>query len=352
MTKAKFVFFLFSILGLIVSVLGYFVLPDKFFFDTNIIIKDRWNEIGLVGSYPFSIWFYKYTYLKYLHFSVIGFIQFLSALIILYRIGVPKEFNKLTLKNLLFYQSFIILAIFLAMPTKEYINFLYISIVVFLYKNRKFSQKKTVVVSLGLLIFFSYFFRPYFLLTTFIAVAMYLFSFFKVRNKKILILIYGILISVFFSLSYGLVKGNYISEGTREQLNEYRLKNNDENANSMIISPVKTDKWYGEVTSIFYGFMSVNLPLNGLKHIFSPQIIVFIIWQLLLFMVLFLKFGKCIREGKNNNYELWLFYIIFSYFIVQGIFEPDLGSAIRHKAGIFPLIYYLMYYEEFRKKLS
>ena len=58
------------------------------------------------------------------------------------------------------------------------------------------------------------------------------------------------------------------------------------------------------------------------------------------------------KEGRNENYELWLFYMLFSYFVVQGVFEPDLGSAVRHKIGILPLIYYLLYYEDFRKKLS
>ncbi len=120
----------------------------------------------------------------------------------------------------------------------------------------------------------------------------------------------------------------------------------------MIVSPVKTDTWYGETVGIVYGFFTVNVPLNGLKHIFSPQIIVFIIWQILLFYILFVRFSKCLKDRKKYRYELWILLILFSYFIVQGVFEPDLGTAIRHKIGIFPLIYFALYYEHFRKELQ
>lgn len=123
-------------------------------------------------------------------------------------------------------------------------------------------------------------------------------------------------------------------------------------ANSIITSPVKTDTWYGEVISVFYGFFTVNLPLNGLKHILSPQIIVFVIWQLLLFYILLVRFSKCLKERKKYKYELLIMFILFSFFILQGVFEPDLGSAIRHKTGIFPLIYFALYYEHFRKELQ
>ncbi|MNG07943.1 hypothetical protein D3C87_1495920 [compost metagenome] len=133
-------------------------------------------------------------------------------------------------------------------------------------------------------------------------------------------------------------------------VNSTRLVSGD--ANSIITSPVKTDTWYGETISVFYGFFTVNLPLNGLKHILSPQIIVFVIWQLLLFYILLVRFSKCLKERKKYRYELLIMFILFSFFILQGVFEPDLGSAIRHKIGIFPLIYFALYYEHFRKELQ
>ena len=123
------------------------------------------------------------------------------------------------------------------------------------------------------------------------------------------------------------------------------------NSNSAIAPPLMPDTWYGESISILHGFFSVNLPVNGFKYILDPQIIVFVIWQLLLFYLLIKNYDKCLNEGKRKNYELLLFYILFSYFIVQGVFEPDLGSDLRHKASVFPIIYYLLNYENFRKKI-
>ena len=348
----KFTFFLISLLGLSVAFLGYFVLPEKFFFDTNIIIKDRHNEIGLVGSYPFSIWFYTVTRLKHLNFSIIGGLQYIIAIWILYKIGIPKRFNKLTVKNCLIYLSFLMLAIFICMPTKEFINFLYVAIIVFLFQRRKRKLSRTVIIGLGLILLFGYFFRPYYIIALILCISMHFISFVKIRNKNVFAVFYSLLILIGISLSYGVVKGEFLSASTRERVNERRIRAGDPNANSLIVSPIKTDTWIGESVGVFYGFFSVNLPINGLKHFLSPQILAFIMWQLFLFVILFMNFGRSFSEGRKGNYDIWLFYFLFSYFIIQGVFEPDLGSAVRHKIGVFPLIYYLMYYEEFRKKIS
>ena len=120
----------------------------------------------------------------------------------------------------------------------------------------------------------------------------------------------------------------------------------------MIVSPIETDTWYGETIGVVNGFIAVNIPVvEGLKHILSPQIIAFIVWQLFLFYILLKRFSWCISDRDNNQMQLWAILIIFSYFIIQGLFEPDLGSAIRHKMGFFPLIYFALYYEHFRKEL-
>lgn len=96
---------------------------------------------------------------------------------------------------------------------------------------------------------------------------------------------------------------------------------------SMIQSPIPTDSWYGETIGIFYGYISVNIPVNALKHILKPQVIAFIVWQLFIFYLLYLRFQKCLINRNNLKYELWVFLFIFAYFVVQGLFEPDLGSS-------------------------
>jgi hypothetical protein len=52
------------------------------------------------------------------------------------------------------------------------------------------------------------------------------------------------------------------------------------------------------------------------------------------------------KNRKQYQFELWTLLILFAFFIVQGIFEPDLGTSIRHKIGLFSLIYFALYYED------
>jgi hypothetical protein len=348
--KSTAAFLLIASANLVVAFLAFFVLPPKFFYDTAIIIYDKYNEIGYFGSYPLTILFYKMIGFRYLPFPIIALIQFPILMYILYKIGIPENFEKVNIKNVLVYLGIFMIAIFISMPSKEFITYLFIALIVLICQNERFSFKKTIIISILLLVVFGALYRPYFALIPIVGGGMYLVSFINFKNKTVMTIFYGLLIAVFLSLSYGVLKGKYFSEISREVVNSTRLVSGD--ANSIITSPVKTDTWYGEIIGIFYGFFTVNIPLNGLKHILSPQIIIFIIWQLLLFYILLVRFSKCLKERKKYRHELLIMFILFSFFILQGVFEPDLGSAIRHKIGIFPLIYFTLYYEHFRKELQ
>lgn len=343
-------FLLIALANLVVAFLSFFVLPPKFFYDAAIIAYDKGNEIGYFGSYPLTILLYKISGFRYLPFPLIALIQFPILIYILYKIGIPDHFEKVNVKNILVYLAIFMMAIFMSMPSKEFITFLYVSPIVFMCLNDQISIKKTLFYTILLLLVFGAFYRPYYALIPIIGIGMYAVSRITFKNKTITSIFYGLMIAVFLSFSHGIIKGKYLSEISREIVNSDRVGSAD--ANSIIISPVKTDTWYGETIGIFYGFFTVNVPINGLKHIFSPQIIVFIIWQLLLFYILLVRFSKCLKDRKNYPKELLVLLIIFSFFIVQGVFEPDLGTAVRHKIGIFPLIYFALYYEHFRKKLQ
>lgn len=348
--KNKAAFFIIAAANLVVAIFSSYILPPKFFYDAAIIAYDKFNEIGYFGSYPLTILFYKITGFRYLPFPIIAIIQFPILIYILYKIGIPNDFEKINIKNILVYLGIFMIAIFIAMPSKEFITFLYITPIILMCVNKKYSLQKTIVISTLLLIIFGAVYRPYFALIPIIAGGMYLISFINFKNKTITTIFYGLLIAFFLSLSYGIVKGKYFSEMSREVVNKARIGSAD--ANSMITPPLKPDTWYGEMTAVFYGFFTVNIPVNGLKHLFSPQIIVFIIWQLLLFYILLVRFSKCLKERTKYKYELFILFILFSFFILQGVSEPDLGSAIRHKIGIFPLIYFALYYDHFRKELQ
>lgn len=347
--KSNLTFLLLVVVGLFISFIGVFVLPDRFFFDTKVIVSDYNSQKGFIGSYPFTIWFYNITRLRTLHFSLIGVIQYLVIIFLTYKIGVPKKLHILSIKNFLIYLCFVLLGIFLSMPTKEFINIIYFSIIIFVFQTKINFQKK-IICSILLLLLFSLFFRQYFILVALLTVSIFLINKINFQNKKLSVFTLGIFISILISLSYGSVKGQFMSQSSREAVNDFRKGH--EGTNSMIISPVDTSKWYGEAFGIVYGFFSVNLPINGFKHVLKPQILIFIIWQILLFWILIKKYDKVLKKGTHDNIELWMFNMLFSYFIIQGVFEPDLGSAIRHKIGVFPLIYIVLYYDSFRKKIQ
>lgn len=347
----KNIFYFYALIGiiLVLSVIFPFVLPNRFFSDAYTIIYDKYNEIGLIGSYPFTMSFYKYTGLKYLPFSIVALIQLPILYYLLRKIGIPKDFHLVTVKNLLVYLGLLMVAVFISMPSKEFITFIFIWYFVFIFLNHKKSISKKIRIGLLLFLIFSFIFRPYFIFIPIIAIGMNLLTKVNIKDKAVSSIFTGLTIMIFMSISYGIVKGKYFSQQTREELNEERGMID---ANSMLTSPVDASTWYGEAVSIVYGFFSVNLPVNGLKHFLKPQIIVFLIWQFFLFYILLIRFSKLIRKKKLFIEEYWLMLFLFAYFIIQGVFEPDLGSAVRHKIGVFPLIYYLLYYEDFRREVQ
>ena len=349
--KSKLWFFTLFVIFLIISTLTIYILPERYFNDTKIIVIDRWKEIGWVGSYPFAIMFYKLTGMKYLPFFIIAMIQFPITTYILYKIGIPRNFHILNVKNVLMYIAFLLLAIYMSMPTKEFITFLMFSPIPFIFRSEKSTHFK-IIISLLLFVACS-FFRIYYLLIPIFAIAMYIASFIKIEKKAISTIFSGLMVVIFLSFSHGIIKGEFLSKLTRE---DYVLNNtNRQNINSAIESPISQDSWYGEAFGIVYGFMAVNVPISEMiKHILSPQIVAFVIWELLFFYILFVRFSRCLKNRKENQMELWTLLILMGYFMVQGIFEPDLGTSVRHKIGFLPLIYFALYYDRFieREKLS
>lgn len=346
--KNQLMFFGLFAVFLILSMSTLLFLPERYFNDTKIIVFDKHNEIGWIGSYPFAIMFYKLTGLKHLPFFLVALIQFPLTTYILYKIGIPLNFHKINAKNLIFYIAFMLLGIYMSMPTKEFITILMFCSVPFIFQSDIKSDTKKVIIVLMLMASFS-FFRVYYLLIPILAVAMYVVSFIRLEKKAISIIISSILFAVFLSFSHGLVKGEFLSKLTRQEYTE--VMSNE--VNTLVVSPISQDSWYGEAFGIFYGYIAVNIPvISGVNHLFSPQVLAFVIWELVLYYILLVRLSRCLKNKKDRFLELWVLFILFSYFVIQGIFEPDLGTSIRHKIGFIPIIYFALYYDHFRRKTT
>lgn len=340
---------LFIVLSLLMILLGLvfpLILPDKFYFDAKHIVTDERNEKGLIGSYPFTMLFYWITGLGKLPFGLVALFQLPILLLIIWLIGIPCKFSQLNIKNCLVYLSFLMIVVFIGQPSKEFITFIFAGIIVYMFQFKYFSLGISILITSILFIFFGAIFRPYFMFIPFITFAIYLITKIRFRNRWIVSLFLGFSVLILLSFIYKLGKGEFFSEMSREAINEYRLSVGDENANTMIISPIPVTNIFAEAFTTLYGFVKVNFPVYALQFFYKPQVFAFVIWQILLTWIVIVRFGYLLKEYPRRKKELWLMCTLLAYFVVQGVFEPDLGSAVRHKIGILPLIYYIFYYDE------
>ena len=343
LNKNTAVFITVIIITMLFGVLAPFLLPDKYYFDANLIALDPGNEKGFMGSYSFTMWFYDFIKLNRLSYSVVSMIQLPVIFLIIRKLGIPEIFSKLYLRNAFVWLSLVILGVYLGMPSKEFITIIYISIICFVLQS-KLQLKFKIIIVTCLFLFFGFWFRPYFALIPILALVLALVTSFKIRSKVFLNILIALLITCFISLSYGVLKGEFMSEGSREKLNIKRQGRDD--SQTMIVSPVKTDTFVGESVGIFYGFFTVNFPVNGLTFFYKPQVVAFVFWQLIMSVYILLFYSKCLMQRSKYAHELWVFHYIIAYFIIQGVFEPDLGSAVKHKLGVIPLIYLAIYYDQ------
>ena len=338
-------YFTIAIITTIIGSLSLVILPERFLFDAFTIVNQADSEKGWLGSYPLTMMLYDLSYLNRAPFFVVAFIQTPILFYLIFKLKIPENFEKLYLRNILIWLSLIMIAFFIAFPSKEFFNFIF-AYLLCLILIAPYNLFKKVTISVLMLVLFGLVFRPYYILIPIIAGTIYLVNFIKLKARLVTAIFFGLLITVFISLTHGLVKGEFISESSRESLNETRIEQENQNADTMIVSPIATDTFYGEGIGIFYGFFTVNLPVNALRFIHKPQVIAFVIWQLSLVLLLLFYYRNILAKPLSYRHEQWVFNILLAYFIVQGVFEPDLGSAVRHKIGILPLIWIAIYYDK------
>ena len=109
-SRSKLVYWLLGLAVLILGILAPFYLPERFFYDAVVIAEDFYNEKGVWRSYPVTMLFYDITGLGSLTFSLIALMQLPVLLFIIYKLGIPECFAKLTVRNALAYSLILMLA--------------------------------------------------------------------------------------------------------------------------------------------------------------------------------------------------------------------------------------------------
>ena len=350
LSKNQILFITIAFISVVLGVFAHQFLPDKYYYDAILIATDPYNQKGFINSYPVAMMFYDTFFLNKLPYPILAIFQLSIIFYCFYRLSIPKKFTKLYLSNILIWSALIALSIYISMPSKEFINILFIFLIAFILKSKKLKQKTKITAILVLFGLFGLWYRIYFVMIPVLAVTSFLVFRLKISKKIITSILISLLAAIFMSISYDAVSGEYMSESTREELNEKRKGRQD--SQTLIVSPIRTNNPVGEAVGIIYGYVTVNLPFESIiKFYYKPQVILFSIWQILLFCVLIIKFNKA-REVSKSAFDerLWLFHIVFSYFVIQGVFEPDLGSSIRHKFGVLPIIYQAIFYKRLYDK--
>ena len=344
LSKNQILFVTIAFISIALGVFAHQLLPDKYYYDAVLIATDPYNQKGFINSYPVAMMFYDIFFLNKLSYPILAIFQLLIIFYCFYRLSIPKNFTRLYLSNILIWSALIALSIYISMPSKEFINILFIFLIALILKSIQLRQKIKITIILVLFVLFGLWYRIYFIMIPVLAVTSFMVFRLKIRKKIIVSIFASVLAAIFMSVSYAVVSGEYMSESTREELNEKRKGRQD--SQTLILSPVKTNSPIGEAVGIMYGYVTVNLPFESLiKFYYKPQVILFSIWQILLFYVLIIKFNKARKESTSVYDErLWLFHIVVSYFVIQGVFEPDLGSSIRHKFCVLPIIYQAIFY--------
>lgn len=292
------------------------IFPPKYFFDSNHIIKlidynlyDTVDQSYRVTAKIFSILNLKTLDEYNLNLYFIFLIFFIPY--------IYKYYNKK------FYISFFnviylfLASIYVIRPGKEFLQFLILS---FCFKYSKYSWIFLIVG--GLL------FRKYLILQGLIFLAICFYKDTKKSKKKKLkyIYIFGIiLVSIVF-------KGT-VTEilGSRMVVNQWR--ENDMHAVTIINDILKYD---GVL------FLYINYFINTARLLFPIELLIKNIKYLpyVIFQIWFTKNLYIWRLKKN--YKL---YLLFSFIIVSGLFEPDYGSFLRHTVPYFIFIIDLIFKE-------
>ena len=183
LSKNQILFITIAFMSVVLGVFAHQFLPEKYYYDAALIATDPYNQKGLINSYPVAMLFYDTLFLNKLPYSIISILQLTIIFWFFYKLSVPKNFTKLYLSNILIWSALIALSIYISMPSKEFINILFIFFIAFIFKSTRFKPKIKVYIILVLFGLFGLWYRIYFIMLPVLAVVSFLI--FKLKIRKI-----------------------------------------------------------------------------------------------------------------------------------------------------------------------
>ncbi|MDA7802562.1 hypothetical protein N9K08_03910 [Gammaproteobacteria bacterium] len=326
-----FLSFFFSIALLIFSINKFDILPSVFFGDHHQIMNfaqttTSWSREG----YPNTGMLYR----------ILGLENSINGVVILsFNICLGVFIYTLIKAPMLDLTALIILflfllfsSVFLQQYSKDFfVLFITISMMVFGLKNK---------LGLTLFLVIAFIYAIYFRLYWVLIIALFLgfnslYFLFKVKATTKNLVFFSIIFILMLSIAFELILDLSLSH-YRQIINISRI--GDVNANSIILPFIPLGNFFLEwinsiITLISFGLPLPLLKVGGVQHIASFLALVLISSS----FFKNLKFALLDRAGK----QAVLF--VFSFLIIQSIFEPDYSSFLRHLTPIIPLILEIHY---------
>lgn len=315
----------FTLIVPIYFVLSIFVkkfLPGNFFVD-SMVIRSLINRTSIKfdssDSYASTAAFYK---LLGFNGNTPHFFESLLStvvlLIFLYILVNNENFIALSLSNFftLSFTIFFYLSFF-SVISKDLIAFSLLLLSFFFYGKKGF-----FIALLTSILVYGLFFRSYWLLL--IPLIFLVYQFLK-RKHLFTMIIFIIMFIVVVSYLYFLFDGTYISF-LRYQTHTVL------SANTNINNLFPADNFLHDVLNSLNTILNLIVPADGLG---SSSEVLYYLWT---YYVLYLCINAFRHEQKSRANSNLVIASFISFIIIQGLFEPDMGSALRHQLVFSMLI--------------
>jgi hypothetical protein len=182
------------------------------------------------------------------------------------------------------------------------------------------------------MLLYAQFFRSYWYLIVLVFIALYVLN---IRKLRLVVTIGAIVLGyLILTYSFPLVLDRNIGS-YRESVNVYRL--NSENARTMINPVLEGSGYISEFgnTVLSWLYLQAPIPLFQIGTVYHLCLGLIILFVWTAFWIC------CWRSWRSDYREPWVnrsLCLVLAYVMVQGVFEPDYGSALRHLTPLLPVL--------------
>lgn len=305
-----------SIFRFILSVIIRPKLPYNFIVDSLTIRRVMNSNILFFSgedSYKSTALFFRMlgfthqsSYLVEIIFSSVIYTLFLFVIIFVLGINLAKLIPFICISLLTFFSI-----VYFSMFSKDLIAFIFLSMSVIFNKSNKYNCWMVVMVLL-----YGFLFRAYWIIF-----AGYILLFYFMQNKRIRPIkqaLFSFIALLGIGWGYQKIYGLYISQIRADTLSVL-------NANTKIQNLYPATSLLNDFFNSLYSLSNLLFPINGIN---SKNEIVY-------YFVLYAVLCLIIKSKKNEAIRISAIQIICSFLLVQALFEPDMGSALRHQIVVF-----------------